>query len=114
MEWKEIGKILKIKWEDVIFFFLSAQSEHISTPITKPVKAQCSTGNFHEESQKKKVMWKNWSISPGQPDLHPKKVRSVDSGFAVLISFGSGCILLNEVCNIHIYIYKKHVKQIFY
>lgn len=54
MEWKEIGKILKIKWEDVIIFFLSAQSEHISTPITKPVKAQCSTGNFHEESQKKK------------------------------------------------------------
>lgn len=33
-------------------FFLSAQSEHISTPITKPVEAPCSTGNFHEESPK--------------------------------------------------------------
>lgn len=63
MKWKETGKIQNLKWEDVIFF-LSAQREHISTPITKPVKAQLSKGNFHEESQKGKEASKELKYLP--------------------------------------------------
>lgn len=35
------------------FFFLSTQSEHISTSITKPMGGQHSTGNFNEKLKKK-------------------------------------------------------------
>lgn len=61
-EWKERGKILKMKWEDVIFF----QSEHISTPISKPLGAEHLQQTFMRNHEKKKtLLCKNWNFSHG-------------------------------------------------
>lgn len=62
MEWKETGKILKMKWEDVIFLKCSKWAHFHSYHKASGSRAVYSK---LREIMKKKTLWKNWNISLG-------------------------------------------------
>lgn len=101
MIWSEKKQEKFKKWNKRRWFFLSAQSEHISTPITKPVEAPCSTGNFHEESPKQ-ISCERTEISHLEKQIFIlKRWEALILAllfWLVLIRY----ILLNVVCNVYI------------
>lgn len=98
MEWKETGKILKMKWEDVIFLKRSKWAHSHSYHKASGSRAVYSK---LREIMKKKSPLKELKYLTWKWDFHLEKVRNVDFGIDVLIGFGSTNILLSAVCNIY-------------